>query len=573
MCGIFGAINQSQDVIPHAIKALSRLEYRGYDSAGLAFFEKNTIKRIRQVGDVAVLASAISKRKPKANIAVGHTRWATHGTVCEENAHPHFSYNRKLAGVHNGIIENAKVLKDTLIKAGISLLSETDSEIAISYIAYLAEKQSLTQALLHAQNTLVGSYAIALLSKDDPEKIYVLTGDRQIAVGQYQDGYLFASDEYALLPFCQNIAYPDSHEIMVFESGGFDCLIKRPPIFKAIKKEEETQIKNNFMIKEIQEQPQIFARQSVMTNELPPLNGIQSLHFVACGTSFHAALVAKYWFLAHTNFHITVEHASEYRYISRQPIANTAIVVLSQSGETADTLSALRYAKTRGMQSIALCNVPTSSIAREADFLITLDAGREFGVASTKAFTSQLVRLAQLLAHISTFPQINFSSLITASKQAISKIADIKPIAKELVQHQNALFIGRLSGYPLAMEAALKLKEITYIHAEAYPAGELKHGPIALIDANMPTIALVSQFHQPEKTLSNIEEIKSRSGKVFVFSDMPIDHAIHLENIENEFDFAVASTILLQQLAYEACTLKQLNPDKPRNLAKSVTVE
>lgn len=577
MCGIFGAIGQ-ENYIPKALKALSRLEYRGYDSAGMAFFVGNTINRIRQVGGCNNLIPLIDIHQAKSPCVIAHTRWATHGKVSESNTHPHYSYDMSLIGVHNGIIENSQIIKSRLQKHNIYPISETDSEIAISYIAMLMKKLPLLNALKDAQEHLKGSFAIALLSQQNPHQIFILTKDRQIALGKSENDLFFASDEYALLPFAKEIAYPNPSEIITLSKQSISCLIHSSPDFKSLSEQSSGhEPEHDFMQQEIDQQPQIFAGQFNKTINFPNLSQTKHLHLVACGTSYHAAMVAKYWFLKHTNFSISVERASEYRYLQQHFHPNTTLLVLSQSGETADTLSALRHAKPHVQTTIALCNVPSSTIARECDHLITLDAGREFGVASTKAFTSSLIRLAQIIeSHINQSPYCKLNSILTSGRYALSQKENILNFAQKLARYKNALFIGRLAGYPLAMEGALKLKEITYIHAEAYPAGELKHGPIALIDEKMPTIALISQFHCPEKTRSNIEEIKSRNGHVFCISDIPLqpqENGIYLEHCESELNFAIASTIIMQLLALYTCQTLLLNPDKPRNLAKSVTVE
>ena len=577
MCGIFGAVGQ-ENHIPKATKALSRLEYRGYDSAGIAYFSENKMVRIRQVGGCHNLQPMIDIQNASSPCVIGHTRWATHGKVTENNTHPHYAYDQSLVGVHNGIIENSQALKQTLIKHGIDPVSETDSEIAISYIALLMKKMSLMAALKTAQEDMSGSFAIALLLEKTPQQIFVLTKDRQITLGKSDHDFFLASDEYALLPFAKEIAYPEPSEILVLSENALTCFIGQTPEFTSLSEHSSgNEPEHDFMQQEIDQQPQIFAGQINKTVDFPSLSQTKHLHLVACGTSYHAALVAKYWFLNHTHFSVSVERASEYRYMKQSFHPNTTLIVLSQSGETADTLSALRHAKPYVEKTIALCNVPKSTIARECDHLISLDAGREFGVASTKAFTSSLVRLAQLIeSHIDTQAYCNLNSLLASGRFALAQKETVMKFAKKLSAYKSALFIGRLTSYPLAMEGALKLKEITYIHAEAYPTGELKHGPIALIDENMPTIALISQFHQPEKTRSNIEEIKSRNGQVFCISDMPLqahEEGIYLQHCQSELDFAIASTIVMQLLALYTCQTLSLNPDKPRNLAKSVTVE
>jgi glucosamine--fructose-6-phosphate aminotransferase (isomerizing) len=577
MCGIFGAVGQ-ENHIPKATKALSRLEYRGYDSAGIAYFSENKIERIRQIGGCHNLQPIIDIQNATSTCVIGHTRWATHGKVTENNTHPHYAYDHSLIGVHNGIIENSQTLKEKLLKHDIYPVSETDSEIAISYIALLMKKMPLTEALKTAQEDMNGSFAIALLSEETPQQIFILTKDRQIALGKSDQGVFFASDEYALLPFTEEIAYPDPSEILVLSEKSCTCSMGRMPEFSSLSEHSsDHEPEHDFMQQEIDQQPQIFAGQLNKTTELPDLSHTKHLHLVACGTSYHAAQVAKYWFLNHTPFSISVERASEYRYIKQHFHPNTTLIVLSQSGETADTLSALRHAKPHVEKTIALCNVPKSTIARECDHMISLDAGREFGVASTKAFTSSLVRLAQLIEkYIDATAYCNLNNLLASGRFALTQKDSVLAFSKKLSTYKSALFIGRLASYPLAMEGALKLKEITYIHAEAYPTGELKHGPIALIDENMPTIALVSQFHQPEKTLSNIEEIKSRNGQVFCISDIPLqaqEEGIYLQHCQSELDFAIASTIIMQLLALYTCQTLSLNPDKPRNLAKSVTVE
>ena len=577
MCGIFGAIGQ-ENQIPKAMKALSRLEYRGYDSAGIAYFKQNNLSRIRQIGDSSHLQPLINLQQAQSTCVIAHTRWATHGKVTEENTHPHYAYDMSLIGVHNGIIENSQAIQDKLVQKGIYPLSETDSEIAISYIALLSKDRSLLEALKEAQKDLKGSFAIALLSQKDPHQIFILTKDRQITLGQSGTSVFFASDEYALLPFAKKIAYPDPSDILIISEQSISQAQNKTYEFVELSAQAvDNEPEHDFMQKEIDQQPQLFANQMNTAVHLPSLHQTQHLHLVACGTSYHAAMVAKYWFLKHTGFSVSVERASEYRYIQQSFLANTTLIVLSQSGETADTLSALRYAKPKVQTTIALCNVRRSTIVRECDHLIPLDAGREFGVASTKAFTSSLVRLAQLIEHHINKPVLcSLNDILASGQYALSQKNSILQFAKKLSQYKSALFIGRQAGYPLAMEGALKLKEITYIHAEAYPAGELKHGPIALIDESMPTIALISQFHCSEKTQSNIEEIKSRNGPVFCISDQPLQphiDGISLCHCQSELDFAISSTMVMQLLALYTCQTLSLNPDKPRNLAKSVTVE
>ena len=577
MCGIFGALSTQHDVVANTLKGLKRLEYRGYDSAGVAYLN-NGIHYTKSIGGVDALTKLISAEElSHIQTAIGHTRWATHGAVTQENAHPHLSYDQALIGVHNGIIENASSIKQSLISQGVNFQSDTDSEVAINLIASLTRELGIQTALVRAMDLLKGSYAIAVLMKNLPDSIFILSHDRAVVLGRNKkDELFFASDEYALYPFVDEIAHCDKNEIIHLERNKLSCFIHQEPKFWICDEPDEDTAKENFMENEIAEQPYIFQRQQAISALHFHLDqNIKTLHFIACGTSYHAALVAKYWFLEHTNLNICVELASEYRYTPRFIDKSVAVIALSQSGETADTLSALRFAKEQAGTTIAICNVAKSSIAREVDHLITLDAGREFGVASTKAFTAQLIRLYQLLQIFNPTCTIDFDEIISLSKWALTQQSAISEWANKLLPASSALFIGRLVGFPLALEASLKLKEITYIHAEAYPAGELKHGPIALIDENMPTIAIASRHFQFEKTISNVEEIVSRKGPVLMISDKPtpFSHCITVPPTNHPLSFAIASTILLQQLALEVCQLKALNPDKPRNLAKSVTVE
>jgi len=608
MCGIVGAIAQ-RNVIPILMEGLQRLEYRGYDSAGIAVrSDSGSLQRIRSVGKVAELKSLLEDGAVAGGLGIAHTRWATHGMPAERNAHPHMS-GEQVAVVHNGIIENHAELRAQLEADGFTFQSETDTEVIAHLLAgLLAEGLSLGDAVREARNRLVGAYGMAVVSPTDPERMVVARAGSPLVIGLGVGENFIASDVFALLPVTQRFIFLEEGDMAEITREGVrvcdvngDTVEREERISQLSAATADKGPYRHYMLKEIFEQPAVIAETlegrihkgrlleesfgHIATTLLDQTKGV---HIIACGTSFHAGLVAKYW-LEEAGVPCHVEVASEYRYRRVVVPEDTLFVSISQSGETADTLAALRAAKRGGyLGSLVVCNVPESSLVRESDVALMTRAGPEIGVASTKAFTTQLVALRLLsiaLARRQGLLEAQEKQLIDELEalprqvEVVLELSDrIATMANQFADVENALFLGRGSFYPVAMEGALKLKEISYIHAEAYPAGELKHGPLALVDEKMPVVCALPDDPLLEKVLSNLQEVRARGGELFLFSDQTVQ--IDLDNYQNlTLDDIFPSTapivysVPLQLLAYHVAVLKGTDVDQPRNLAKSVTVE
>ena len=608
MCGIIAAATE-KSVGKLLVQGLYKMEYRGYDSAGVALHQIDDIAHLRSLGKVKKLESKMVKEKPKGKIGIAHTRWATHGKPSEENAHPHVSNNRVFI-VHNGIIENYVALKEKLIEKGYQFNSQTDSElIAHQLDFFLNQGSEMLEAMSLLKEKLEGAYAVAAIDIKNESHFYLMRNKSPLLLGQSNSGMFAASDPLALADLTKEFVFLEDGDVAEVSATDYKILDKNQK--RAIRKittidvSSEAMGKNgyrHFMEKEIYEQPtailntldgriggedvleNIFGQGS---NEL--LAKVERIQIVAAGTSLHAGRVAANWFSAIANLPTQIDYASEYRYKNPYVDKNTLLLTISQSGETADTLGALRYAKERNyLGSLTICNVPTSSLARESDFVLLTNAGPEIGVASTKAFTTQLTALMLLTLSLAKARNLNprlrgrVVGALRALPEIISESLKLKTkiikIAKEIAKKDNALFLGRGIFYPIAQEGSLKLKEISYIHAEAYPAGELKHGPLALIDKNMPVIALAPENELAEKLISNLEEVKARGGKLYVVGNAAGDMKLKAKNLINlpECDFLLTPilyTVPLQILSYEVALLRGTDIDQPRNLAKSVTVE
>ena len=608
MCGIIAAATE-KSVGKLLVQGLYKMEYRGYDSAGVALHQTDDIAHLRSLGKVKKLESKMVKEKPRGKIGIAHTRWATHGKPSEENAHPHVSNDRVFI-VHNGIIENYVALKEQLIKKGYQFNSQTDSElIAHQLDFFLNQGNEMLEAMSLLKEKLEGAYAVAAIDLKNESHFYVMRNKSPLLLGQSDSGMFAASDPLALADLTNEFIFLEDGDVAEVSSKEYKILDKNQK--RAIRKittidvSSEAMGKNgyrHFMEKEIYEQPNAILNtldgriggEDVLenifgegSNEL--LSKVERIQIVAAGTSLHAGRVAANWFSAIANLPTQIDYASEYRYKNPYVDKNTLLLTISQSGETADTLGALRYAKERDyLGSLTICNVPTSSLARESDFVLLTNAGPEIGVASTKAFTTQLTALMLLTLSLAKARNLNprlrgrVVGALRALPEIISESLELKPkiikIAKEIAKKDNALFLGRGIFYPIAKEGSLKLKEISYIHAEAYPAGELKHGPLALIDKDMPVIALAPENELAEKLISNLEEVKARGGKLFVVGNAAGNMKLKQKNLINlpECDFLLSPilyTVPLQILSYEVALLRGTDIDQPRNLAKSVTVE
>ncbi len=609
MCGIIGYIGK-KNVVPVLLEGLKRLEYRGYDSAGIAIIDGDRIRRRRVEGKISALESSLRREELTGKFGVGHTRWATHGRPSEENAHPHQDCTGDFVVVHNGIIENYLSIKEELRGEGHEFVTETDTEV----IAHLVEKyyrDSLEEAVLRAAQHLEGAFAVAAISSRDIGKIVLAKMGPPAVVGLGEDEYFVSSDINPLLSYTQNIVFLEDGEMAVVDGSGARFLdFAGRPIEKKVDRLNWNPIMiekggfKHFMLKEIFEQPQVIrdtlqGRLSLDTGRVhldeigftaERMKEIRRVVLIACGTSFNAGLTGKYFIEALAGIPVDVEYASEYRYRDFILDKKSLVITVSQSGETADTLAALRALKAEGPLTLAICNVAGSSISREADGVLMTHAGPEIGVAATKTFSAQMAALALLALYLA---QIHGKLDEEANREIIQELQRI-PYQIEKILHQaeaverlslkfkyasHFLYLGRWANYPIALEGALKLKEISYIHAEGYPGGEMKHGPIALIDDKMPTMAIIPRDRVYEKILSNISEIKARMGYVMVVANEDdeeirdkVDEVIGIPAVYPLFS-PFLTAVPLQLFAYYIATARGADVDQPRNLAKSVTVE
>ena len=609
MCGIVAAV-ADRNIVSVLLEGLRRLEYRGYDSAGLALINEKGLHRLRAVGRVAELTAQAEDSQACGNTGIAHTRWATHGVPCERNAHPHISGG--LAVVHNGIIENHEALRTRLKGEGYEFTSDTDTEVVAHLIASeLKKNPDFFVATRAAIAQLQGAYALAVLRETEPDRVVVAREGSPLLLGLSDEGNYAASDASALLQVTRRIVYLDNGDCAELTRTSYR--ITRVDGTPVTHPETETHLSadavelgqyRHYMQKEIFEQPVALANTLEMlgaarsiqpglfgANSEEVLKKIRQVLIIACGTSYHAGLVARYWLEALAGVPCNVEVASEYRYRESVADPQTLVVTLSQSGETADTLAALQHAKSLGMRhTLCICNVPESSLVRENALRFITRAGPEIGVASTKAFTTQLAALylltliiAKLRGRLSAETESAELQHLRHLPMAVSRVLELEPQIREWAEHfamkQDALFLGRGRHYPIALEGALKLKEITYIHAEAYPAGELKHGPLALVDKDMPVIAVAPNDALLEKLKSNLQEVRARGGELYVFADADSEIAategVHLLRLPEHYGqlSALLHVVPLQLLAYHVALVRGTDVDKPRNLAKSVTVE
>ena len=610
MCGIIGAVAE-RDVVPILLEGLRRLEYRGYDSAGVAIIDPDgCVGRVRTVGKVIELSDAIDKAPITGHTGIAHTRWATHGKPSQSNAHPHVC-RKTVAIVHNGIIENHELLRQKQTESGHAFTSETDTEVIVHQIYdYQEAGMDLLDAVRKTADDLDGAYALGVISNQENGRMIAARRGSPLVIGIGIGEHFIASDVAALLPVTQRFIFLEDGDIadikrdslIIYDKTGE--LVERPLKISELSADAADRGSyRHYMLKEIFEQPRAIAEtiegrlsgDTVLEESFGPnaktiFDDVKGVHIIACGTSYHAGLVAKYWLESLAGVPCSVEVASEFRY--RHPVVrrNSLVVAVSQSGETADTLAALEEAKKLGFgHSLAICNVPESSIVREADLALMTRAGPEIGVASTKAFTTQLVAFMLLVialgkrngmaaqTEISLVEQLR--SLPRRIEDVLKLNDDIEHLAEYFANKHNALFLGRGAQYPVAMEGALKLKEISYIHAEAYPAGELKHGPLALIDSEMPVISVAPNNELLEKLKSNLHEVRARGGELIVFADedagMKAEDNVRVMTVAPTEDSIapIIYTIPLQLLSYYVAVLKGTDVDQPRNLAKSVTVE
>ncbi len=611
MCGIVGAVAE-RNVVPILIDGLRRLEYRGYDSAGVAVLNGTRhLKRLRTVGKVRMLQEALDDNPTEGHLGIAHTRWATHGVPSERNAHPHISQDG-IAIVHNGIIENHEELREELERSGYTFTSETDTEVIAHRIHFHHRKLGdIFKAVRATVAELEGAYALAVVTEDDPDCIVLARVGCPVVIGLGQNENFVASDVAALLPVTRRFMFLEEGDVAEIRHNNVRIIDSEGNTARRDTRESNLSADAaekgeyaHYMLKEIFEQPQAIAQtleERAAGGKLleaafgPAATAVfkraEAVQIVACGTSYHAGAVAKYFVEQICRLPCWVEIASEYRY--RNPVVpeNTLFVTISQSGETADTLAALRMAKQAGyLSTLVICNVPESSLVRESELVLLTRAGPEIGVASTKAFTTQLAALGMLIVALAKFHGsdaererglvqrlIEIPSLI---EKTLRLEPAIKELAKRFADKHHALFLGRGQMYPIALEGALKLKEISYIHAEAYPAGELKHGPLALVDADMPVVVVAPNNDLLEKLKSNLQEVRARGGELIVFAD-PDSGIVASEGVTvitmpkhvSHFQAPAVYTVPLQLLAYHCALLKGTDVDQPRNLAKSVTVE
>ena len=610
MCGIVAGIS-NKNVLPVLIEGLGRLEYRGYDSAGIAILN-DKIQRIRSIGRVASLKNKAKKSKLHGCLGIGHTRWATHGGVTEDNAHPHVS-NNQIAVVHNGIIENHEDQCSRLKKIGYKFESETDTEVIAHLIHYYynKNKKDLLRATHLATKDLVGAYAIAVISVENKNELICARLGCPLIIGQGKSEYFIASDITALLEVTRKIIYLEDEDLARLTTDSLEIFGSN--LKKKIRKVHHSKVKlssmdlgphDHFMQKEIYEQPRALGDtiEAVIDNNTfdnslfgskakDVFKNIDSILILAAGTSYYAGLTAKYWLESIAQIPTTIEISSEYRYRDSVPNLNQLVITISQSGETLDTIEALKHAKKIGhKKTLAICNVQESAIVRASSLVFYTRAGIEIGVASTKAFTTQLISLFILTVTLAKNKKLislekeknyleDLRSLVGGIQSALNLEPQIKQWAKHFSNKEHALFLGRGIHYPIALEGALKLKEVSYVHAEAYPAGELKHGPLALVDKNMPVVVIAPNDSLLEKVKSNMQEVKARGGILFVFADADSNFLEEkgIKVIRAPRHTGVLSPIIhsipIQLLAYHVALRKGTDVDKPRNLAKSVTVE
>ncbi len=610
MCGIIGYVGK-KDVVPLLVEGLKRLEYRGYDSAGVAVHTDGAIRVEKVIGKITALEARLAETDIQGRSGIGHTRWATHGAPTEENAHPHVDCASSIALVHNGIIENCNVLRDMLKKEGHSFKSDTDTEVLAHLIERFREGgKPLEKAVRGALKMIKGTYGLAVICAEEPDKIVAARNGSPLVVGVGEDEYFIASDVPAIMSHTRDVVYLDDGEVTVLTPAGFSTVTTEDQeVVKEVERitwDLEMAEKGgfpHFMLKEIFEQPNSIGNATAgrvvlsageahlggVTLSDEDIGNISRIVITACGTSWHAGLIGEYMLEEYARIPVEVEYASEFRY--RDPLVDPSslVVVISQSGETADTLAAMREAQRKGARAVGICNVVGSTIARESDCGTYVHAGPEIGVASTKAFTSQVVVLMLLTMHLARARMKDFKhgkEIASALQQLPSQVQgilerdeEIKKIAAEYSANNNVLYLGRGYNFPVALEGALKLKEISYIHAEGYPAAEMKHGPIALIDDKMPVVVIAVKDNAYDKIMGNIEEVKARGGRILAIASegdkelaKKVDHIIYIPKTIPALT-PILSVIPLQLLAYHIAVIRGCNVDQPRNLAKSVTVE
>ena len=609
MCGIIGLVSD-KEVSSTLLEGLKRLEYRGYDSSGIATISNNKIERVRSKGNLSFLEEKLLSTSLPGNIGIGHTRWATHGTPEEKNAHPHIT--DKVAIVHNGIIENNNQLRTQLVESGVDFSSDTDTEVICHIItSYLNSGLSSYDSIRAAMNDIKGTYALGVLVTSDPSKLYAVRGGSPLAIGSSRNENYIGSDTYSLSAYSDNITYLKDGDIAIIESHSYnifnqsDAIVhrERQSIIESVSLSEKGIFKH-FMSKEIHEQPEVIGKS--LSNYIDMDNGtlnmpnlpydlasISNVTLVACGSSYYAGLISRDWFEKFTNIKVDVEIASEFRYREPPMDSNGLTIFISQSGETADTLAALRHCKSLGQKTISIVNVGDSTMCRNSDASLKIYAGPEIGVASTKAFTCQLGVLACLAIKIGiSNGSLNrnqekeyVQSLLSIPRlisNTLDKEDEIIDLAHDLSDITTTLYLGRGQMYPVAMEGALKLKEISYVHAEGYPAGEMKHGPIALLEKDLPVFMMAPSNRLYEKTVSNLNEVIARDASVILLTDEEgLNNIGYLKDkvrtfIVDKTDIITAPfvyTLPNQLIAYHIALLKGTDVDQPRNLAKSVTVE
>jgi len=609
MCGIVAAVAR-RNVVPVLLEGLKQLEYRGYDSAGIAVIDEDELERSRSPGRVAGLAALVKKQKLNGELGIAHTRWATHGAPSERNAHPHVSAG--IAVVHNGIIENHEAIRARLKKAGYKFESDTDTEVIAHLIQqHLQESGDLFAATRSAVRELRGAYAIAVVAERAPDRFVVARMGAPLLLGVGNGENFAASDAAALLQVTRNVIYLEDGDVaearrdgVTINDAGGKPITRDTHVSQLTADAVELGPYQHYMQKEIFEQPGAVANTLEMVTGAsaisPQLFGVDAekifrkvdkVLILACGTSYHAGVVARYWIEQLAGLPCEVEIASEYRYRASVPDPKTLVVTISQSGETADTIAALKHAKNLGQRhTLTVCNVPESSLLRLSELRFLTRAGPEIGVASTKAFTTQLAALvlltavlAKLRKRLSKKQEGELIQSLRHLPSALAQVLKVEPQierwAKRFAKHEHALFLGRGIHYPIALEGALKLKEISYIHAEAYPAGELKHGPLALVDSNMPVVAIAPNDALLEKLKSNMQEVRARGGELYVLADQDAgieeSDGVHVITLTDHAGLLspILHTVPLQLLAYHAALTRGNDVDKPRNLAKSVTVE